>query len=252
MTAPIRLVLISDTHGFHDIDVPEGDVLIHAGDGCKRGTVDEAREWAEFLRRQPHRHKIVIAGNHDRCFEHDLGEARPLMHGLDYLQDSGCERAGVRFWGSPWQPWFFDWSFNLQRGPALAAKWALIPDATDVLVTHGPPMGVLDRNLHGDPVGCEELRLAIRRVRPRVHVFGHIHEGYGTAVVDRTLFVNASTCTVACTVYWSTRLRHTPKKPSPMIASASPSIVFTSAWLIPVASWLAPPVPPVEPIAPKA
>jgi predicted phosphodiesterase len=197
MTSAIRLVIISDTHGFHDIVVPEGDVLIHAGDGCKRGTLDEAREWAEFLHRQPHAHKIVIAGNHDRCFESTFEQAKPLFDGLDFLHDSGCERAGVRFWGAPWQPWFLDWAFNLPRGPELAAKWRLIPDATDVLVTHGPPMGIRDRTFNGEPVGCEELRIAVRRVRPRVHVFGHIHEGYGTERIDDTLFINASICTLA-------------------------------------------------------
>lgn len=197
MTSAIRLVLLSDTHGFHDISVPDGDVLVHAGDGCKRGTLDEAREWASFVSRLPHRHKIVIAGNHDRCFEGMFEQAKPLFDGCDFLHDSGCERAGVRFYGAPWQPWFLDWAFNLPRGPELAAKWRLIPDDTDVLVTHGPPIGILDRTFDDEPVGCEELRVALRRVRPRVHVFGHIHEGYGTARVDDTLFVNASICTLA-------------------------------------------------------
>jgi predicted phosphodiesterase len=197
MTESIRLVIISDTHGFHDIPVPPGDVLIHAGDGCKRGSLDEAREWANFLHRQPHRHKIVIAGNHDRCFETEFERASAMFEGLDFLHDSGCERLGVRFWGSPWQPWFLSWAFNLPRGPELAAKWALIPDDTEVLVTHGPPMGILDRTFDDEPVGCEELRLAINRVRPRIHVFGHIHEAYGTFRIDGTLFINASICTLA-------------------------------------------------------
>ncbi|HLT37854.1 MAG TPA: metallophosphatase domain-containing protein [Enhygromyxa sp.] len=197
MSSSIRLVLISDTHGFHDFPVPPGDVLVHAGDGCSRGTLDEAREWAAFVHRQPHRHKIVIAGNHDRCFEADFAVASAPFAGLDFLHDSGCERLGVRFWGSPWQPWFLSWAFNLPRGPELAAKWALIPDDTDVLVTHGPPHGILDRTYDHEPVGCEQLRIALGRVRPRVHVFGHIHEGYGAAFVDGTLFVNASTCTLA-------------------------------------------------------
>jgi predicted phosphodiesterase len=197
MTTSIRLVFLSDTHGYHDISVPPGDVLVHAGDGCRGGSLDEARAWAEFLHRQPHRHKIFIAGNHDRSFEADIEGSRALFEGLDFLHDSGCERLGVRFWGSPWQPWFCSWAFNLPRGPELAAKWALIPDATDVLVTHGPPIGILDRNYEDDPVGCEELRLAVARVRPRIHVFGHIHEGYGTAQQDGTLFINASICTLA-------------------------------------------------------
>lgn len=191
-----RLVFISDTHGFHDFEVPDGDVLIHAGDGCGRGTLEEARSWIRFLQRQPHPHKIMIAGNHDRCFESESERARQLVpKGVVYLQDSGCDVDGLRVWGSPWQPEFCDWGFNLPRGPQLARKWALIPDAVDILVTHGPPHGVLDRNESNTACGCEDLRHAVRRVQPRVHAFGHIHEGYGTRVVDGTLFINASKCT---------------------------------------------------------
>lgn len=198
MPTHTRLVFISDTHGFHDIVVPPGDVLVHAGDGCIRGSYEEARAWGRFLAAQPHRHKIVIAGNHDRCFESDLdGALAQLPDGLTYLHDSSCEVEGLRFWGAPWQPWFLSWAFNLQRGPELAAKWKLIPADTDVLVTHGPPHLILDKTSDDRDVGCEELRAAIQRVRPRIHAFGHIHEGYGVAFVDDTLFVNASTCTLA-------------------------------------------------------
>lgn len=196
MSDSTRLVLVSDTHGFHDFVVPDGDVLVHAGDGCRHGSLDEALEWAAFMRRQPHRHKLVIAGNHDRCFEAEFDLASRLFSDLGFLHDSGCVVEGLRCWGSPWQPWFFDWAFNLPRGPALAAKWAMIPDATDVLITHGPPQGILDRTSLDQPAGCEELRAAIRRVRPRLHVFGHIHEGYGVDEADGTLFVNASICTL--------------------------------------------------------
>ena len=114
-----------------------------------------------------------------------------------YLSDSGRTIDGVRVWGSPWQPWFYDWAFNLPRGAALAAKWALIPDGTDVLVTHGPPLGVLDTTLRGEPVGCAALRGRVAQLRPRLHLFGHIHEAYGVVDHDGTLFVNASNCTLA-------------------------------------------------------
>lgn len=195
-TASLRLVIVSDTHGFHDAALPDGDVLIHAGDGCKRGTIDEAKAWLDALRRQPHPHKLVIAGNHDRCFEATPELARPLTHGLTYLQDDETTIAGLRFWGAPWQPWFLSWAFNLQRGAEIAQKWALIPADTDVLITHGPPHGILDRTYDGRPVGCEALRQVVDRIAPRVHVFGHIHEAYGTHVEGRTLFVNASICTL--------------------------------------------------------
>lgn len=196
MPSSLRLVIVSDTHGFHDDPLPAGDVLIHAGDGCKRGTLDEAAAWMDALRRQPHAHKLVIAGNHDRCFETTPTLAQPLTAGLTYLLDAETTIEGLRFWGAPWQPWFLSWAFNLQRGPEIAQKWALIPDAIDVLVTHGPPYGILDATYDGRSVGCEELRRAVTRLAPRLHVFGHIHEAYGAQVEGPTLFVNASVCTL--------------------------------------------------------
>src|SRR6185369_13852794 len=92
----------------------------------------------------PHREKVVIAGNHDFLFEQRPAEARALITNAVYLEDEAYEAGGLKIWGSPWQPWFFDWAFNLRRGEALARKWALIPPGTDLLVTHGPPMGIGD------------------------------------------------------------------------------------------------------------
>ena len=177
----MRLVLISDTHNQQDaLALPAGDVLIHAGDFTIRGTKPEVARFGEWLMRQPHPHKIVVAGNHDFLFEREPQIARSLLP-LDahYLRDSEITLGGLRFWGSPWQPWFFDWAFNLRRGPALAAKWALIPDGIDVLITHSPPLGTADRNANGEDVGCADLAEAMRRLKPRLSVFGHIHEGYG-------------------------------------------------------------------------
>jgi predicted phosphohydrolase len=194
----VRIVALSDTHCMHErIAVPEGDVLIHAGDFCLSGKASQARAFARWLAAQPHPHKVVIAGNHDRCLELDPALGPLLFEGCHYLFDSEVTVAGLRLYGSPWQPWFLDWAFNLPRGERLREKWALIPAGIDVLVTHGPPFGVRDRVLDGTPVGCEELLSAIARVRPRVHVFGHIHEGYGVERVGATLHANASSCTFA-------------------------------------------------------
>lgn len=195
----VRCVLWSDTHRYHDrVALPAGDLLVHAGDFCSWGAVDEAEAFASFLREQPHEHKVVIAGNHDRCLEDDRSLGPRLFDGwAHYLLDSGVELFGLRLWGSPWQPEFHHWAFNLPRGEPLAEKWALIPEGIDILVTHGPPHDVLDRNATSEPTGCEALALAIARVRPRLHVFGHIHEGYGAAERDGTLHVNACTCTIA-------------------------------------------------------
>jgi hypothetical protein len=117
-----------------------------------------------------------------------------LLANASYLQDGLIEVGGLRIWGSPWQPWFFDWAFNLPRGPALASKWALVPDGVHVLVTHGPPAGILDRTANEEAVGCHDLARALERILPRLHVFGHIHESYGRLERDGTTFVNASNC----------------------------------------------------------
>ena len=137
---------------------------------------------------------MVIAGNHDRCLEADPRLGPEVFAGCHYLLDSGVEIGGVTFWGSPWQPWFFDMAFNLERGAELREKWDLIPAQVDVLITHGRPHFVLDRTETGENVGCEELRAATQRTCPRLHVFGHIHQGHGWRRLGRTLHVNASNC----------------------------------------------------------
>jgi len=186
--------------------VPDGDLLVHAGDFTRQGTLREVAAFAEWLRSLPHRHKVVVAGNHDFLFEKEPVLARSLLTGATYLEDEGVTIEGLRIWGSPWQPWFFDWAFNLKRGAPLKAKWDLIPEGTDLLVTHGPPHGILDEvgrvtgkiaafaMGQGSHVGCEELAKAVVRLRPKVHVFGHIHEGYGQIRAADTLFVNAANC----------------------------------------------------------
>jgi predicted phosphohydrolase len=191
----VRLVAVADTHLYHDeLSVPDGDVFIHAGDLCRRGDLFELERAAHFIRCLPHRHKIVIAGNHDWAFVDSPERARELL-GADvvYLQDSETTLDGVRFWGSPWQPEFCDWAFNLPRGAALAEKWALIPAGLDVLVTHGPPAGIGDRSSTGGRQGCADLLARVREVRPRLHLFGHIHEDGGVWQIGETTFANVTT-----------------------------------------------------------
>lgn len=191
----LRIVCISDTHNLlHQIEVPDGDILLHTGDFTGRGTAREIRDFAKALAKLPHREKIVIAGNHDFLFEEEPERARELLAEFTYLEDSGATVCGIEFWGSPWQPRFCDWAFNLDPGEALAEKWALIPDSTEVLLTHGPPRGALDKLAAAGRIGCEDLTRALTRVRPKMHMFGHIHEDYGTVEQDGTLYVNASTC----------------------------------------------------------
>lgn len=199
----MRLVLLSDTHGrHHDLSVPEGDVLVHAGDFTRAGREHEVSFFAHWLRGLPHKHKVVIAGNHDMLFESRGTQAREALgDSCTYLQDSGVQVGGLYFYGSPWQPEFFDWGFNLPRGARLKQRWEAIPIETDVLVTHGPPRGVLDLTRDGSRVGCDDLRDRLAElhaneptttVHPRLHVFGHIHESAGAEYHDGTLYVNAA------------------------------------------------------------
>jgi len=195
---PVRVVCLSDTHRMHSrVSVPDGDILIHSGDFTSNGSPVDIQSFSEWLGSLPHKYKVVIAGNHDRMFEEAPAKAQALLQNCIYLQDSGIELEGLKIWGSPWQPWFCDWAFNLQRGVPLRTVWNLIPKETDILVTHGPPMGFGDKTYHGESVGCEELLKAIQvRVKPRVHIFGHIHEGYGVYGDSTTTYINASNCTV--------------------------------------------------------
>lgn len=198
-----RIVLLSDTHNCNEqISVPDGDVLIHAGDATNRGQIDEIAAFDEWFSGLPHEHKIFVAGNHDWLFEKSPKYAQSLLaKNIIYLQDSAVEIDGLKFYGSPWQPHFFDWAFNLNRGGELAEKWKLIPDDVDVLITHGPPNGILDAVSRGafvENTGCEELRTRIEEIaafgKLKIHAFGHIHCGYGEAEKFGIRFVNASNC----------------------------------------------------------
>lgn len=195
----MRLVCISDTHNSHKaMNLPEGDVLIHAGDATGQGLTLEVERFLAWFASQPHAHKILIAGNHDWLFQRHPDMAAQLLAahaGITYLQDSGVEIEGVKFWGSPWQPWFCDWAFNLPRkGSAIRETWNKIPLGTEVLITHGPPHGVLDQVHGGQHLGCEELKIRLEAILPRVHIFGHIHDAYGVAQSKATAYVNACSC----------------------------------------------------------
>jgi Icc-related predicted phosphoesterase len=189
----MRIVCVSDTHGYHSLtDIPDGDILVHGGDLTRSGTLENVEEFNRWLGGLPHRHKVVIAGNHDFCFQERPSEARARLTNAIYLEDSSCEIEGLTFYGSPWTPIFYDWAFMLSD-PDLAPKWALIPVGLDVLVTHGPPLGILDLANRGAHTGSSTLLQRVAEVRPRLHVFGHIHEAAGRTDIDGTTFLNAST-----------------------------------------------------------
>lgn len=199
-----KIVFISDTHNYHDeVKLPKGDILVHSGDFSGRGHPAEIFNFFSWLSIQSlkFKHIVFIAGNHDKSFEYKspwvLKALEQLPTNVHYLEDSEIIIDGIKFYGSPWQPEFFNWAFNLPRGQAIEEKWDMIPQDTDILITHGPPMYMLDYTLRDMiNVGCLDLYNKVLQVKPKIHVFGHIHEGYGYKEVDNTLFINASTCTL--------------------------------------------------------
>ncbi len=203
----MKIIALSDTHTYHRQikDIPDGDVLVHCGDITFRGEIAVLEDFAYWMKELPHKHKIFIAGNHDRSLERDDYKRGMLLElfdecGITYLQDSGIDIDGVKFWGAPWTPVFHNWSFNLPRGRALEEKWALIPDDTNVLLTHGPPWQILDKAPRGvfdfEHTGCANLLERILELRQlQTHVFGHIHADSGSHTDAGVQFVNASICT---------------------------------------------------------
>ncbi|HEX3764023.1 MAG TPA: metallophosphatase domain-containing protein [Kofleriaceae bacterium] len=200
----MRIVAVADTHLFHqDLAVPDGDVFVHAGDMCRGGALSELAVAARWIAGLPHRHKVIVAGNHDWAFVRAPAAARAMFAGAHYLEDSEVTLDGVRFHGSPWQPAFNDWAFNLPRGPALAAVWARIPRGVDVLITHGPPVGIGDCTSVAGRTGCADLLARVEEVAPRLHLFGHIHQDGGVWQRGATTFANVTTwdCERAPTVF---------------------------------------------------
>lgn len=193
-----KIVCISDTHLRHgQVIVPEGDILLFAGDFTSRGDLEDVFNFCRWSKTLPHAHKIMIGGNHDFClepghpFKEDV-ESRLKEAGWTYLLDEEVTVEGFRIYGSPWTPTFYNWAFMRDRGEPIARIWQGIPAGLDFLVTHGPPIGMLDCTEEGVHAGCEELRKKVLEVVPRFHVFGHIHEGSGYQFSNNIHFINAS------------------------------------------------------------
>lgn len=200
-----RITFISDTHTKHEKlngFLDGGDILIHAGDLTGRGYITEIENFMKWYDKiNNYDTKIFIAGNHDFGFQDDNQKLRGLLTGyktIDYLEDE-LMMVGedydtmIKIWGTPWQPEFHNWAFNLPRGEKLKEKWDMIPMNTDILITHGPPLGKLDYVRYpNENVGCEELMKRVEEVKPKIHVFGHIHEGYGYVFDGNTHYINAA------------------------------------------------------------
>ncbi len=169
------------------LHLPEGDVLIHAGDITPLGTHNDlvkANRWLESL---PYQHKFFVPGNHDWIFQRKPSRAREMLTGSTLLLDEGatfhCAGREWTIYGTPWTPPFYDWAF-MAKERELVEKFKVIPDV-DILVTHGPPFGVLDDNK-----GSRALSDMLKDKHLKLHVFGHIHETHGVNGIS----VNAAIC----------------------------------------------------------
>jgi Icc-related predicted phosphoesterase len=173
---------ISDLHGSHP-KLEGGDLLIVAGDLTARDEPDQHFRFWLWAANQQYKQVVVIAGNHDGYLQENPNAILVGAH-LSYLCDQYIEFQGLKIWGAPWTPPFFNWHFMLPP-EEIKLKWDMIPEDTDILVTHGPSYGILDNpykipSSKHDRCGCPHLREAVERVKPRLHVFGHIHGSYGT------------------------------------------------------------------------
>lgn len=200
-----RFICISDTH-CNTFDLPQGDFLLHSGDLTHTGRAKQVQGTMKWLKSQPHPHKIIIAGNHDLTLDRDFylehgsrwhrqqtedveeikkfvePQGDTTFHYLEYENMTITEGGATwKVYGSPGSPWFGGWAFNYEQGeaPELVSR---IPNDTDILLTHGPPSGILDETTPGARVGCRELWKKVQSVRPKIHVFGHIHEARGAVV----------------------------------------------------------------------
>lgn len=198
------IISISDTHTQHDLltsellDIhhknPDG-ILIHCGDISHRGRNHEVEDFLDWYSSLPFEHKILISGNHDFLFENNRSLAKAMIsergENIIYLEDSGVEIQGLKFWGSPVTPWFYDWAFN--RREDIKNHWDLIPNDVNILITHGPPYKILDQTISGLNVGCKNLSKKIESLTSlKLSLFGHIHEAAGLVKIGDVIYNNAS------------------------------------------------------------
>jgi Icc-related predicted phosphoesterase len=209
--------IISDLHGAKP-NLEGGDLLILAGDYTSADTTGQWLAFREWLRDQKYTKKIMIGGNHDMAIFNGNFYFDEQWLGATWLNDSGTEfvhypglevatedgmpvyREKLKIWGSPWTAWFDGinprcTAWTLKTDKKLAEKWALIPGDIDILITHSPPFGILDEAMHThnyQSVGSKSLLARVHKIRPKLHIYGHIHEGYGQYKADGVHFINAS------------------------------------------------------------
>jgi Icc-related predicted phosphoesterase len=190
--AAVRVIVFGDTHEHHrDVSVPDGNLLIHVGDITRNSFSPRAiQDFDAWLRHLPHQYKIVIPGNHD------YGLADPawqkLITSAILLINNGVELMGLKIWGTPITP-VDHGHFGGETAADRERQFRRIPDETNIIISHGPPHGILDCEPGGAiPQGCRELLRAVKRINPLLNAFGHIHGASGVVQSGKTLFVNAA------------------------------------------------------------
>jgi Icc-related predicted phosphoesterase len=182
------------------LELPEADLLIHAGDFTFLGELKAVEDFNDWLGEIASKYKygaVVIAGNHELTFDPEhkkyISDTKHLLTNCRYLEHEVIEINGFKIFGSPWTPWFHGWAFNYDRAQAFR-YWEAVPLDTHILITHGPPLAILDKPHppDGESVGCFDLGTYVNKVKPQVHVFGHIHGSYGIRVHNAITYVNAS------------------------------------------------------------
>ncbi len=188
----MNVTFLSDTHGRHrQLTLPGGDLLLHGGD-VTNGRAEQLADFLDWLAGQRYTYKVFIAGNMDRMLEAQPEHwCNDLPEGTFYLVNETVEIEGLTIWGSPYIPRFVG-AFNLDTEMELAHIWQNMPNRLDILLTHTPPLGRLDRTSFGISVGCAALRRRVDEVRPRYHLFGHVHEAFGREEEEGTVFINGS------------------------------------------------------------
>lgn len=190
----MRIIATSDTHNEHrDISVPDGDLLIHCGDATSDGSYKESKNFLRWFTSLPHKHKIFVPGNHDHFFErYQLEIKKALPSNVSLLIEEEVQIGDLRIYGSPITPKHGSNAFAKGRGHQMREYWRNIPDGIDILLTHCPPFGILDLNRKGELCGCEDLHHKVMQVKPKYHLFGHIHDGHGTMDINGTEFHNVA------------------------------------------------------------
>lgn len=204
----MKILVLSDTHNQHKAlgdlkEFSECEMIIHAGDVSGRGWYKEVAQFVQWYKSLDFKYKLFIPGNHDFYFEGNPNMTIALQLGISVnptdpqpdtvicLIDHAIEIEGIKIWGSPVTPTFHNWAFNKDRGSIIEEHWKKIPEGMDIIVTHGPAKNILDECMDGH-VGCEDMLNKILEVKPKYHIGGHIHEGYGTYKGVYTTFINPS------------------------------------------------------------